>query len=69
MEKKPRNKILKQVKLEDVLTLRAFADLHNISDTKVRYLAEQGKVKVVTMGGDENHRGAQMVVLSKSKID
>ncbi len=51
------------------MTIRAFADMHGISDTKVRYLAKEGIVKVVEIGGDSTHKGAQLVVKSKSKIN
>lgn len=60
---------MKSIKLNDLMTIRAFADMHGISDTKVRYLAKEGIVKVVEIGGDSSHKGVQLVIKSKSKIN
>ncbi len=59
---------MKQVKRIDVnklLTLKAYADRFGISDTKVRYLIKEKKIKGVELGGDSTHKGVKFVILDK----
>ena len=59
--------IIKRVDVTRLLTLKAYADRFNMSDTKVRYLIKQGKLKGVELGGDATHKGVKFVILDKNE--
>ena len=58
-------KAVKRIDVSRLLTLRAYADRFGMSDTKVRYLLKEGKLKGVELGGDATHKGVKFVILDK----